>query len=226
MGGKSTAGTSASEAMMRSRMPCAKDSFHDSHGYTPLWQVSTSCQRGQQVHNSTYRSSFATSISRTSSPGAPTARRVDEVEATFEPNLEGHPQLASSLALPVPALYLYAGHDSHACCPPLYAEGALDMSTFHPERAVSSPAAPDAPRGPVRSQGGAAAVGARQQVLAQQVLAMSSTPRDVSGLLDVLLVLNDVLAHPAALHLFAFVSKRCGTVLHARSVMSVNGGAA
>ena len=55
---------------------------------------------------------------------------------------------------------------------------------------------------------------------------MSSTPRDVSGLLDVLLVLNDVLAHPAALHLFAFVSKRCGTVLHARSVVSVNGGAA
>ena len=54
---------------------------------------------------------------------------------------------------------------------------------------------------------------------------MSSTPRDVSGLLDVLLVLNDVLAHPAALHLFAFVSKRCGTVLGARSVMSVHGGA-
>ena len=154
MGGKSTAGTSASEAMMRSRMSRANDSFHDSHGYTPLWQVSTSCQRGQQVHNSTYRSSFATSISRTSSPGAPTARRVDEVEATFEPNLEGHPQLASSLALPVPALYLYAGHDSHACCPPLYAEGALDMSTFHPERAVSSPAALGPPRGPVRSQGG------------------------------------------------------------------------
>ena len=75
-------------------------------------------------------------------------------------------------------------------------------------------------------RGGAAAVGARQQVLAQQVLAMSSTPRDVSGLLDVLLVLNDVLAHPAALHLFAFVSRRCGTVLHARSVVSVNGGAA
>ena len=39
---------------------------------------------------------------------------------------------------------------------------------------------------------------------------MSSTPRDVSGLLGVLLVLNDVLAHPAALHLFAFVSRRCG----------------
>ena len=94
MGSKSTTGTSASEAMMRSRMPRANDSFHDSHGYTPLWQVSTSCQRGQQVHNSTYRSSFATSISRTSSPGAPTARRVDEVEATFEPNLEGHSQLA------------------------------------------------------------------------------------------------------------------------------------
>ena len=85
MGGKSTAGMSASEAMMRSRMPRANDSFHDSHGYTPLWQVSTSCQRGQQVHNSTYRSSFATSVSRTSSPGAPTARRVDEVEATFAP---------------------------------------------------------------------------------------------------------------------------------------------
>ena len=154
MGGKSTAGTSASEAMMRSRMPRASDSFHDSHGYTPLWQVSTSCQRGQQVHNSTYRSSFATSISRTSSPGAPTARRVDEVEATFEPNLEGHPQLASSLALPVPALYLYAGHESHDCCPPLYAGGALDMSTFHSERAVSSPAALGPPRGPIRSGGG------------------------------------------------------------------------
>ena len=55
---------------------------------------------------------------------------------------------------------------------------------------------------------------------------MSSTPRDVSGLLGVLLVLNDVLAHPATLHLFAFVSRRCGTVLHVRSVVSVNGGAA
>ena len=83
-----------------------------------------------------------------------------------------------------------------------------------------------APRPDPFRRGGAAAVGACQQVLAQQVLAMSSTPRDVSGLLDVLLVLNDVLAHPAALHLFAFVSKRCGTVLHARSVVSVNGGAA
>ena len=82
-----------------------------------------------------------------------------------------------------------------------------------------------APR-PVVRRGGAAAVGARQQVLAAGLRAMSSTPRDVSGLLDVLLVLNDVLAHPAALHLFAFVSKRCGTVLHARSVVSVNGGAA
>jgi hypothetical protein len=139
---------------MRSRMSRANDSFHDSHGYTPLWQVSTSCQRGQLVHSSTYRSSSATSVSRTSSSGAARTRLVDEVEAAFEPNLDSQPQLASSRALPVPALHLYARRESHDCCPPFYAGGALDMSTFHPERAASSPAALDAPRGPIRSEGG------------------------------------------------------------------------
>ena len=90
---------------------------------------------------------------------------------------------------------------------------------FRPRLPLMRPAARSVRRG------GATAVGARQQVLAAGLRAISSTPRDVSGLLDVLLVLNDVLAHPAALHLFAFVSRRCGTVLHARSVMPVHGGA-
>ena len=53
-------------------------------------------------------------------------------------------------------------------------------------------------------RGGAAAVGARQQVLVAGPRAMSSTPRDEPGLLGYLLVLNDVLAHPAALHLYVF----------------------
>lgn len=79
------------------------------------------------------------------------------------------------------------------------------MSMFRPERAVSSPAASDPPRGPIRSGGGGAvAFGAHQCVLAAGPRAISSTPRDESRLLGCLLVLNDVLVHPAALHLFVF----------------------
>ena len=95
---------------------------------------------------------------RPSFSGAPTARRVDLVHATFEPHLENHPQLAPLRAPPIPALCLYAGHESHDVCPLACAGVALDMPTCRPEREVSSSAASGPPRGPIRSDGGCACV--------------------------------------------------------------------
>ena len=58
---------------------------------------------------------------------------------------------------------------------------------------------------PIRSEGGCGgAFGAQQYVLAAGPRAISSTFRHEPGLLGFLLVLNDVLVHPAALHLFVF----------------------
>ena len=83
---------------------------------------------------------------------------VDLVHATFEPHLENHPQLAPLRAPPIPALCLYAGHESHDVCPLARAGVALDMLTFRPEREDSFPAASGSLRGPIHSDGGCGCV--------------------------------------------------------------------
>ena len=83
---------------------------------------------------------------------------VDLVHATFEPHLENHPQLAPLRAPPIPALCLYAGHESHDVCPLACAGVALDILTFRPEREDSFPAASGSPRGPIHSDGGCGCV--------------------------------------------------------------------
>ena len=96
---------------------------------------------------------------RPSFSGAPTARRVDLVHATFEPHHKNHPQLAPLRAPPIPALCLYAGHEFHDVCPLACAGVALDMPTCRPEREVSFPPAASGPsRGPIHSDGGCACV--------------------------------------------------------------------
>ena len=167
LGGESTAGTSASEAIMRSRMPCANDSFHDSHVYTPLGRSRRLVSRGQQVNNSTRRSSFAASLSRHSPRRAAARTGGRRGSCHLRTQARSHPQLAPSPAPPTPALYLYAGHESQDCCPPAYAGGAL-VSTFHLERAVSSPSASGPPRSRSVRKGGAAAHSALSSMCSQQ----------------------------------------------------------
>jgi len=77
---------------------------------------------------------------------------------------------------------------------------SISNGRFRPRLPLVRPAADPFGRG-VRRGG---AFGAQQYVLAAGPRAISSTFRHEPGLLGFLLVLNDVLVHPAALHLFVF----------------------